>query len=63
MEAEMKPSAVAALASPILLAFVRNCGVAIAISIFFAAAHHSSSPSHPGEASRMTTAVAHIARQ
>jgi hypothetical protein len=47
--------------SEFLLALVRNCGVAIAISIFFAAARHPSSPSHPGEASRTTAAVAHVA--
>ena len=61
MEAEMKP--IEEAVSQVLFAFVRNCGVAIAISIFFAAAHHSSNPSHPGEASHMTAAVAHIARQ
>jgi hypothetical protein len=50
--------------SRLLIAFVRNCGVAVAISIFFAAAHHPSSVAHRGESGRITTAaVAEIARQ
>jgi hypothetical protein len=36
--------------SRFLLAVVRNCGVAIAISVFFAAAHGPSQGSRPGTA-------------
>lgn len=36
--------------SRILLAFIQNCGVAIAISVFFAAARGPSHPPHPGVA-------------
>ena len=36
--------------SRFLLAFIRNCGVAIAISVFFAAARGPSHPPRPGAA-------------
>jgi hypothetical protein len=42
-----------------LLAFVRNCGVAIAISVFFAAAHNTSDSSRSGQSNRMMAAALH----
>jgi hypothetical protein len=42
-----------------LLALVRNCGVAIAISVFFAAAHGPARSSHAGEPNQLV-AVASV---
>jgi hypothetical protein len=42
-----------------MLAFVRNCGVAIAISVFFAAAHGPAGSSHQGDTSRLMAATSH----
>ena len=39
-----------------LLAVIRNCGVAIAISIFFAAAHVPSHPPRPGAVEKLAAA-------
>jgi len=40
-----------------LRAFVRNCGVAIAISVFFAAAHGPAGSPHAGGSSRLVAAA------
>ena len=41
-----------------LLAIVRNCGVAIAISVFFAAARGPAHPASPGAVDAMAAAAA-----
>ena len=41
-----------------LLAFIRNCGVAIAISVFFAAARGPAHPGGPGAVHAMVAATA-----
>jgi len=44
--------------SRFLLALIRNCGVAIAISVFFAAARGPSHQAQPGAVDAMATATA-----
>lgn len=44
--------------SRFLLAFIRNCGVAIAISVFFAAARGPSHPPRPGAVDALAAASA-----
>jgi hypothetical protein len=45
----------------LLLAILRNCGVAIAISVFFAAAHGPANSSHARESNQRVAAASDAA--